>query len=244
MSETLLGDSTWQNASYHALIPGITPSQFRELLQREELARFDAAVGWHPWYLPDEQPSPENIRELRDLADNDRVVAVGETGLDSIAADSALDEERQEQWFVEQVRLAVDLNKPLVIHCVRSHGRCFELLRETGAEHVGGVIHAYSSSPEMAEQYRTLNFAVGIGSPVTRKNSKNVRRAAAEVDEDWFLVETDAPFMNVETRPKGEGRPSNLHEVAEEVAFLRDCDQDEIFATNERNYARIFKGID
>lgn len=236
-----LRGSLIENERYHALIPGINPEQFNALQQRADLARFDRAIGWHPWYLPDKDPDEVHGRILAALANDERVVGFGETGLDAIVATSDADREHQERWFERQIQWSVELRLPLVIHCVRAHGRCWELLRTNGAEAVGGVIHAYSSSPEMAEQYQNLGFAIGIGSPVTRAQSRRVRAAAAAAGDDWLLLETDAPYMNIETNPKGEGRPENIARVVEVVALLRETDQKALQQQTARNFERIFR---
>lgn len=239
-----LSSSLLDNESYAALIPGIDPAQFRALVARDDLARFDRALGWHPWYLPArDEPMDSDLEELSALFETHDPVALGEVGLDALVAEDDADEARQEAWFIAQIRLAVALERPLVVHCVRAHGRCFELLREHGAASVGGVIHAFSSSREMAEQYRSLRFGVGIGSPVSRQQSRRVREAALRCDEAWILLETDAPYMNVGTAPKGEGRVENILKIVEVVASLRQVTPAELTKQTAANYHRILKGV-
>lgn len=225
---------------YFALIPGIDPPQWRAVLERfGDDPRCDIALGLHPWWSG--EVSDDAYRdELRELLAHPAVVALGEVGLDHLRHQSEGERARAMEVFRWQVGLAVERRLPLIIHCVRAHGAVIEVLRETGADVVGGVIHAFSGAPELARQYLELGFVVGLGSPVTRANSRRVRRAAAEVDATGYLLETDAPFMNTGAEPAGAGTIENIEHVLREVASLRGEATDVVQMQSAENYRRIF----
>lgn len=225
---------------YFALIPGIDPPQWRAVLERfgEDL-RCDIALGLHPWWSG--KVSDDAYQEqLIGLLAHPAVVALGEVGLDHLRHRSEGERARAMEVFRWQVGLAVERGLPLVIHCVRAHGAVMEVLREAGASSVGGVIHAFSGAPELARQYLDLGFVVGLGSPVTRENSRRVRRAAAEVEASGYLLETDAPYMNTGAERAGAGTMANIERVLREVASLRGEAPEVVRSQSAKNYLRIF----
>jgi TatD DNase family protein len=167
---------------------------------------------------------------LEAQAHDARIAAIGECGLDHLRH---IDEETRawaEACFVAQIALAVAAAKPLVLHCVRAHGRCIELLRQHRGDRVGGIVHAFSGSAEEAAAYRRLGFVVGLGAAVTREAAKRVRTAAATLPSGTFVLETDAPFMAAAPAPAGSGRIEDLEAVAAAVASLRNCATEELYA--------------
>jgi TatD DNase family protein len=226
---------------YRAFVPGIEPAAVASALALfgpDLRLAFGTAI--HPWFLvpagsepalhPQDDP---RWQQLEAQARDPRICAIGECGLDHLRHTDDLSRDRAERFFEAQIQLAVAVHKPLVLHCVRAHARCVELLRKHGGDRVGGLVHAFSGSPEEAAAYRRLGFAVGIGSAVTRAASKRVRAVAALLPADGFVLETDAPYMRAgeptEGAPAARGTVDDLTLVAETVAALRNTTAEAIF---------------
>jgi TatD DNase family protein len=222
---------------YRALIPGIHPEKTWERLDSFVAAGHRAAMALHPWYIGSDEPEGDRwIRYAEAIADP-RVAAVGETGLDRFKHRDAESRERAARWFTAHVRLAADLGKPLVVHCVRAHGECLKILRSIRPA-AGGVIHAFSGSEEVMKEYDSLGFRIGIGAAVTRPHSTRVRAAAVAVPEHQLLVETDAPFMSVDA--DRDGGPRDLLQVVDVVAVLRNVCVEEIADRTWQNAEQLF----
>ena len=226
---------------YRAFVPGIEPAAVASALAlfgTDPRLAFGTAL--HPWFLvpagsdgslrPQDDP---RWQQLEAQSHDPRICAIGECGLDHLRHTDDLSRDRAERFFVAQIQLAVAVSKPLVLHCVRAHARCAELLRKHGGERVGGLVHAFSGSAEEAAAYRRLGFAVGIGSAVTRAASKRVRAVAALLPADGFVLETDAPYMRAGEPPEGtpaaRGTVDDLTLVAETVAALRNTTAEALF---------------
>jgi TatD DNase family protein len=208
---------------YRALVPGITPSSTAEAIESAfDYDWFGAAL--HPWYLD----QGTHVADIEELLGHPSVCAVGETGLDHLRHES--DEARHiaECWFADHVRLALEHDLPIVIHCVRAHDRCLSILADVAAGRARGVVHAYSGSVELADRYWREGFYVGIGAAVTRERSKRVRRAAATIPLDRILVETDAPFLAAADRSRGEGASADILQVIDAVAELHSVSSAEV----------------
>jgi TatD DNase family protein len=223
--------------AYRALVPGIVPEVTRERLDGLVAAGHRPAMALHPWYLESNEPEGERWARHAEATADPRVVAVGETGLDRFKHRDADARQRAARWFAAHVRLAADLHKPLVVHCVRAHGECLEILRAVRPP-AGGVIHAFSGSAEVMQAYDALGFRVGIGAAVTRSRSTRVRAAAVAVPEHQLLVETDAPYMAVDDNE--DGQPRDLLRVVQVIAELRGVSVEEIARRTWENAEILF----
>jgi len=226
---------------YRAFVPGIEPAAVAAaLVALGTDPRLAFGASLHPWFLvpagsdPVLQPQDDpRWPQLEAQARDPRICAIGECGLDHLRHTDDLSRDRAERFFVAQIQLAVAVGKPLVLHCVRAHARCAELLRKHGGERVGGLVHAFSGSAEEAATYRRLGFAVGIGSAVTRAASKRVRAVVALLPDEAFVLETDAPYMRAGEPTGGDaaqrGTADDLTLVAETVAALRNTAVEALF---------------
>lgn len=242
-SAILAADPVAVAEDWRALVPGIEPQATREALAGSTDARLSWAAAVHPWYVGDHDDPRDDARWrlVEALAADPRVCAVGETGLDALrTGDDESHAQRVEAWFIAHVELALAVDKPLVIHCVRALHRLLELLRERRSPRLRGVVHAFSGSVEQAAELARLGFCVGIGPAVTRDRSRRVRAVAAGVAADSLLLETDAPYMAVAPWGRGDGRPADLMAVAEAVAGLRGVGVDAVFASSARVFTRLF----
>lgn len=203
-----------------------------------ELAdRYDyiyAAVGVHPhsakeWdegYLP----------RLRELAENPKVIAVGEMGLDYHYDYSPRDVQRE--VFEHQLRLARELELPVIIHDREAHGDMYDILRRYAP--LRGVMHCFSGSVELAEDTLRIGLHIGLGGAVTFKNARTPVEVAAMVPQDRLLLETDAPYMTPVPYRSQRNDSSYISLVAEKIAEVRGCDAQQLLIRTAHNASELF----
>ncbi len=220
----------------HMLCVGVTIEKFHEVLA---LARayphIFASVGVHP----DEQHGHDpSVDELVQLANDPRVVAIGETGLDyfRIKGDMSWQQER----FRRHIRAARTSGKPLIIHTREAAADTIRLLREEGADSVGGVMHCFTESLETAQAALDLGFYISFSGIVTFRNAEALRQVARHIPIERLLVETDAPYLAPMPHRGKTNEPAFVRHVAEQVAALRDISVDELAASTTRNFFSLF----
>lgn len=194
-----------------------------------------AAVGLHPDEVGD--LSEERFAFLKSQCQKEKVVAVGEIGLDYYWDNESHD--TQKKWFIRQLELAKEFDLPVIIHSRDAAGDTLEIMKEH-AQGLRGVIHCFSGSKELAEEYVKMGFHIGIGGVVTFKNGKKLKEIAASIPLDKILLETDCPYLApVPYRGK---RNSSLYipHIAEEIAALRGISYDEVVAQTEQNAKMLF----
>lgn len=163
---------------------------------------------------------------------------VGETGLDRLFVDAAtLDV--QIHAFRTQLAFARDLDRPLVLHIVKAHGKALEILTADGLPRAGGVVHSFSGNAELARHYVRLGLHLGFVGAVCRENAKKLRAAAAAVPDERLLIETDAPDQPPPGHPR-RNEPTALIAIAEAVAGVRGRRPEEILVLSTRNSERLF----
>lgn len=151
-----------------------------------------AAVGVHPHDVSDLDDTA--IDTLRKLAiENNKVVAIGEIGLDYYYDYSPRDS--QKEWFKKQILLANELKLPIIIHDRDAHADTFDIIKEYKSDEIGCVLHCFSGSVELAREYIKLGCYISIPGTVTFKNSRKVREVAREIPLDRLFIETDSPYM-------------------------------------------------
>ncbi len=193
------------------------------------------SVGVHP-NVPEGKES--TIEELIELADDKKVIAIGETGLDYFRSEGNL--EWQHQRFRNHIRVAKTLNKPLIIHTREAGQKSLDVLAEEGAHQVGGIIHCFTEDWEYAKRALDLNFYISFSGIVTFKNALQVKEVAKKVPAEWFLIETDSPYLApVPFRGKS-NYPTYVRYVAEQLAQLRSTTVAEIAEQSGENFNRLF----
>ena len=150
-----------------------------------------AAVGWHPVDAKD--MTDDDLNWIEELASHPKVVAIGETGLDYYWDKSSKDV--QKEVFKQQIQLAKKVKLPLVIHNREATDDVIEILKQEGADEVGGVMHCFSGTLEQAKKCIDLNFYISFAGPVTFKNAKPLQEVAREVPLERILIETDCPYL-------------------------------------------------
>lgn len=205
-----------------------------------ELAeRYDfiySTVGWHPVDAIDMQPG--DLEWIESLCKHEKVVAIGEIGLDYYWDKSPKDV--QDRVFREQIRLARKLGMPIVIHNREAHQDILKVLREEKASEVGGIMHCFSGSWETAKQCLDMNFHISFGGPVTFKNAKQPKEVLAQVPLDRLLIETDAPYLTPHPYRGKRNETSYVRLVAETAAEIRGISLEELARITTENAIRLF----
>ena len=155
----------------------------------EKYPFFYAAVGVHPHEV--ENITEADIDELRELSKHPKVVAIGEIGLDYYYDLSPRDLQRH--WFKRQLELADELKMPVIIHSRDAAQECFDIIKNSNVRN--GVIHCYSGSAEMAEEYIKMGFYIGVGGSLTFKNNKKGVETVERIPIEKILIETDSPYL-------------------------------------------------
>lgn len=196
------------------------------------------SVGVHPSEMKGEDPSVERLVELAQLP---KVVAIGETGLDYYYNEGDL--EWQRERFRRHIQAAHQVNKPLIIHTRDAREDTINILRQENAQDVGGVLHCFTESWEMAQQGLDLDFYVSLSGIVTFKNAKDLQETAKKIPLDRLLIETDSPYLApVPVRGKP-NFPENVIHVANFVAELRDMPVEALIEITGNNFFQLFSDI-
>ncbi len=176
--------------------------------------------------------------KLHQLAQHPRVIAIGETGLDYFYAPET--KALQLDSFRKHIRVAKKLNKPIIIHTRDAQQDTLDIMREEGAEQVGGILHCFTESWEMAEQAIELGFYISFSGIVTFKNASALRDVAKKVPDDKFLIETDAPYLAPVPYRGKQNQPAYVVEVAKHLASIRGQSIEEIAKLSTQNFKKLF----
>jgi TatD DNase family protein len=222
----------------HALTISTTLAGFpgvREVAQSQP--NLWCTAGVHPDERRDGREA--TVQELVGLADHPKVVAIGETGLDYFRVEG--DTEWQRERFRVHIRAARACGKPLVIHTREAAADTLRILGEEGAGDVGGVMHCFTESREVAQAAMAMAFLICFSGIVTFKNAQALKDVARLVPLDRMLVETDAPYLAPVPHRGRTNEPSFVRHVAEEIARLHGVDLETVAAATTRNFFTLFR---
>ena len=197
-----------------------------------------AAVGVHP----DEVGAldDERFEYMKAQCKKDKVVAVGEIGLDYYWDNESHDV--QKKWFIKQLELARELDLPVIIHSRDAAADTLEIMKEYG-QGLRGVIHCFSYSIELAREYVKMGYHIGIGGVVTFKNGRKLKEIAAEIPLERILLETDCPYL-APVPFRGKRNDSHyISYVAQEIAELKGISYEEVVAQTEKNGKELFQVV-
>ncbi|RIW29880.1 TatD family deoxyribonuclease [Bacillus salacetis] len=211
-----------------------TINKAMELVERYDFLY--AAIGWHPVDAID--MTDDDLKWIEELSAHQKVVAIGETGLDYHWDKSPKDV--QQEAFRKQIRLAKKVKLPIVIHNREATQDIIDILQEEDAKEVGGIMHCFSGSPETARVCLEMNFLISLGGPVTFKNAKKPKEVAEEVPLDKLLIETDCPYLAPHPYRGKRNEPSYVKLVAEQIAELKGITLDEVAQSTTQNAKKIF----
>ncbi|MBL0351774.1 MAG: TatD family hydrolase [Candidatus Dechloromonas phosphoritropha] len=195
-----------------------------------------ATVGVHPEYTDAEDPSEEKLIEL---ADHPKVIAIGETGLDYYWQKDR--PKWQRDRFRRHIRAAIRARKPLVIHMRDAADDTLRILEEEGADAVGGVMHCFTETWEVARRALDLGFHISFSGIVTFKNALAIKEAAQKTPLNRILLETDSPYLAPVPYRGRANEPAYVRYVAEEVARLRALSPEQVGEATTNNFFNLFK---
>ena len=195
-----------------------------------------AAIGVHPHDVQDLKE--EDLETLLGLAAHHKVVALGEIGLDYYYDNSP--REIQKLWFREQIQLAKGIELPLVIHSRDAAEDTYHILEEAGAHELGGVIHCFSYSREMAERFVDLGFYIGIGGVITFPKAKKLLEVVKHIPLNKLLIETDAPYLSPEPFRGRRNDSGYLKYVIQKIAEIKAVSEEEVTKVTYDNAMKLF----
>jgi TatD DNase family protein len=228
--------SMHDNQVGHALCISVTLKDFPQVLTlAETYPNFFASVGVHPDY---EDEPPFTVDDLVNLANHPKVIAIGETGLDYFRLTGDL--EWQRERFRTHIRAAIKSQKPLVIHTRSAAEDTLRIMREEKAQLVGGVLHCFTESLDVALEAIDLGFYISFSGIVTFKNAVMLKEVASHLPLDRILVETDSPYLAPIPYRGKINQPAYVKHVAEELSRIRNISLAEIMEATTANFFRLF----
>ena len=197
-----------------------------------------AAVGIHP---SDIKKRKENdLEEIRKLAKEEKVIAIGEIGLDYYWDKDEAIKAEQRKYFIEQIKIANELDLPISIHCREAIDDCLQILKENPVKKVG-IMHCFAGSVESAKEFIKLGFLLGFGGTVTFKNAVRPKEVVASVPSDSYVLETDAPYLTPDPYRGKENHSKYLYLIRNKIAELRGISPEQVEKETNENFKRVFK---
>ena len=220
----------------HMLCVSINLKEYPEMLEKvRAYPTISVSAGMHP--MADETDE-FSIEYLTQLATDDKVVAIGETGLDYYYHKGNPD--WQQERFRAHIQVANKVNKPVIIHTRDAANDTLDILRGENAEKCGGVIHCFTETQEFAEHAMELGFMISISGIVTFKNADALRKVAKSIPDDKLLIETDSPYLAPIPHRGKQNQPAFVHHVAETLADIRSTRVEHIAEISRNNFYSLF----
>lgn len=229
-------DDMAQNRVGHALVVAVSKPEWARI--RELVAphpHLFASVGVHPDYPDTEEPS---VDDLLTAAQDPKVVAIGETGLDYYRGSEPFDWQRER--FRVHIRASRQSGLPLIIHTRSAAADTIRIMAEEGAQEAGGVMHCFTESWEVAQAAMELGFYISFSGIVTFKNAVDLQEVARRVPLERILIETDSPYLAPVPYRGKRNDPSKVPHVAQKIADLRGIALAEVEARTTANFFELF----
>lgn len=198
-----------------------------------------AAIGVHPEVIV-EMSEPGMLWLRTNAKFNQKVVAIGEIGLDYYWEKEPEVQEKQRYWFIEQLKLARELEMPVIIHSRDAAEDTMKIMKEY-AVGLSGVIHCFSYSPEIAREYVKMGFYIGVGGVVTFKNAKKLVETVEQIPLERILVETDCPYMAPEPHRGSRNSSLEIPYIIDKIAEIKGITAKEVELTTEANAKQMYR---
>ncbi len=225
-----------ENQVTHILCIAIDQASTQTVIQiAETYPDITASVGIHPNVDPQENYT---VEELVTLAQHEKVIAIGETGLDYFRSEGDLIWQRTR--FQQHIEAAKQAQKPLIIHTREAREDTMQMLETQGAREAGGIIHCFTEDWDTAQRALDLGFYISFSGIVTFKNALALREVAKRIPLDRLLIETDAPYLAPVPHRGKQNQPAFVRHVAECIAQLRDESVEDIARISSNNFKRLF----
>lgn len=196
-----------------------------------------AAVGVHPSDI--KKMKEDDFNKIEELLNNEKVVAIGEIGLDFYWDKDKNVQEQQKEYFIKFIDLANKHNLPVVIHSRDAINATYEILNEHRVNK-GGVMHCYPAGKEYVDRFVKLNFYFGIGGVVTFKNAVSIKEAVKIIPLDRLLLESDAPYLTPVPFRGTQNHSKYIKYSLKEISFLKEINSEEIEKSTTENFIRLF----
>ena len=196
-----------------------------------------AAVGIHP--SDAKKAKSGDLDKIKELAKSDKVIAIGEIGLDYYWDKDEDIKEQQREYFKKQIEIANELNLPISVHCRDAIEDCLQILKDNPVKR-GGIMHCYAGSLEISNEFIKLGFLLGFGGTVTFKNSIRPKEVAKYVPSNSYVLETDAPYLTPHPYRGKENHSKYLYLVRDQIAELRGVSPKQVEKETDNNFRRVF----
>ncbi len=218
--------------------PGSTYESLELICQlTERYSWIYGAMGIHPSECA--AMTEQWMEEIENFLQKSKMVAVGEIGLDYHWEEPG--REWQQHWFRRQLQLARKVNKPVIIHSRDAAADTMRILKEEHAGEIGGVIHCYSYSPELAQEFLQMGFYIGVGGVVTFKNGKKLKETVQQIPLEKIVLETDSPYMAPEPNRGQRNSSLNLRYVAAAIAELKGISSEKVIEQTWQNALDLYR---
>ena len=213
-------------------------SSFQAVESAEKFDGVFASIGIYPENCQEYNKEVEN--KLKNLAKSEKVVAIGEIGLQFCNEND--DKQLQEMVFIKQLALAKELKLPVVLHCRDAYGRLLEILKENkNLLEFGGTLHCYCGSAEMAQEFVKLGLHVSLGGVSTFKNAEKIKQVAKKIDIEKILLETDCPYLAPHPYRGKRNEPAYIPVIAQNLADLKEISVEVVEQITTESSRRLFK---
>ncbi|AYN24714.1 TatD family hydrolase [Buchnera aphidicola] len=193
------------------------------------------SCGIHPLFC---QKEIKNLNELKKLSNSKRVLALGETGLDYYYSSET--KNLQQEFFREHIRIAIELNKPIIVHSRNAIKDTIKILREENAEKCGGILHSFTENEKSAFQLLDMGFYISFSGIITFKKSIELRNTLKKIPLKKLLIETDSPYLSPTPYRGKENQPAYLLSIAKKVAFIKEISLEELAKITTNNFFTLF----
>lgn len=219
----------------HIILNGTNPLSNEEILElSSKYENVYAALGY--LYSFADEITDEDISLLDNQLSDNKVIAVGEIGIDYYHTKDNKD--KQKELFEKMLNLAQKHSLPVIVHSRNAMQDTYDILKR---HDVVGSLHCYQGSAEMAQEFVKLGFYIGICGPFTHKNNKKTKKVLKRIDISHLLVETDSPYLSPEEKRGEKNTPLNLKYITRKIAEELDMDEDEVIEITTENAKKLFK---
>lgn len=234
--DTILGSLKDNGIGYVVDIGADMESTYKAVELSEKYPFIYAAAGIHPSSA--EEGTQDNLKKLYEVSLNEKVVAIGETGLDYHY--EQIDKQQQKECFEAQMELAHKTGLPVVIHSREAAKDTLEIMKSSDAAGVGGVVHCFSYGKEMAGKYLDMGFYIGIGGVLTFSNAKKLKEVTEYTPLDRILLETDCPYLAPEPNRGKRNSSLNLPYVVKAIADIKGISEQEVISATCENALKMY----
>lgn len=200
-----------------------------------------AAVGVHPSDI--DCLNEKSYEWLRNQTEWDKTVAIGEIGLDYYWDKEPEVQANQRYWFVQQMKLAKETGLPVIIHSRDAAEDTVKLMKDINAREIPGVVHCYSYSAEMAQEFVKMGYYIGVGGVVTFKNAKKLKETVEQIPLSSILLETDCPYMAPEPHRGTRNDSTNIPYVVAQIAERKGISEKEVMDVTWQNAMNLFRKV-